>query len=143
MKDQIVSRKEALSKGLTTYFTGKSCKQGHVSERRTSNCHCVTCSNISTQNWRLSNKEYANNWWKNHPEKRRAKTAKRNAAKIQAIPKWADLDAIREIYENVPEGHEVDHIIPLQGRNVCGLHCENNLQYLTAEENRRKSNSWI
>lgn len=66
--------------------------------------------------------------------------AKRKSAKLQAIPKWADLNKIKEIYKNCPEGYHVDHIFPLRGENSCGLHVENNLQYLTAEENMRKGN---
>jgi hypothetical protein len=57
-----------------------------------------------------------------------------------ATPKWANLDKIKEIYMNCPKGYHVDHIIPLQGVGICGLHVENNLQYLPAIENIRKGN---
>lgn len=59
---------------------------------------------------------------------------------LWSIAMWADWDKIEEIYINCPEGYQVDHIIPLQSRYVCGLHTEDNLQYLTIEDNRRKSN---
>ena len=59
-------------------------------------------------------------------------------------PKWVNNAEIKEFYKNCPKGYEVDHIIPLNGvvdgRKVCGLHVLWNLQYLTAEENRRKYN---
>jgi hypothetical protein len=58
----------------------------------------------------------------------------------KATPKWADKSAIREFYKNVPAGYQVDHIIPIRHRFVCGLHLITNLQYLTAKENLSKSN---
>jgi len=64
------------------------------------------------------------------------------AAKKQATPAWADQDAINFWYECCPAGCEVDHIVPLQGGNVCGLHVETNLQWLPIKENRLKSNKW-
>ena len=39
----IVSRKEAIERGLTRYFTGKACKQGHVAQRQTISATCITC----------------------------------------------------------------------------------------------------
>jgi hypothetical protein len=64
-------------------------------------------------------------------------------AQRKQTPKWANLEKIKDIYINRPKGHHVDHIIPLQGHNVCGLHVENNLQYLTAFENISKGNKFI
>lgn len=55
-------------------------------------------------------------------------------------PKWADIQAIALIYANTPKGCHVDHIIPLNGKNVCGLHVEGNLTYLPEKLNMAKGN---
>lgn len=68
------------------------------------------------------------------------RTAHRRAMKLKATPHWTDQKLLHEIYLNCPEGYEVDHIIPLNHPQVCGLHIPANLQYLPATENRRKSN---
>ena len=73
---------------------------------------------------------------------RNAYTRNREAAKLKRTPAWADFDKIKEIYKNCPKGHHVDHVIPLQGEKVSGLHVETNLQYLTAEENLKKGNKF-
>lgn len=76
-------------------------------------------------------------------------TAKRKTAKLLRTPAWADQNAIMAIYEKAAwltastgEPHHVDHIVPLQGETVSGLHVANNLQILTASENIKKSNKW-
>ncbi len=82
-------------------------------------------------------------WSKANIEKVYAKNAKHRAAKMQRIPIWADLNIIKDIYKNCPEGMHVDHIIPLQGDTVSGLHVETNLQYLSAKENLSKGNRLV
>ncbi len=66
--------------------------------------------------------------------------AKRRAAKLQATPFWADVEELKRIYEECPIGCQVDHVLPLKGKTVCGLHIPINLQYLTAFENGSKGN---
>lgn len=79
-------------------------------------------------------------WYTKNASYRSALTAKRRANKKNATPKWANLKKIAEIYKNCPHGMCVDHIIPIQSKIVCGLHCESNLQYLTRSDNSKKSN---
>lgn len=84
-----------------------------------------------------------------HRDNMRVCTAKRRARKYSATPAWANTDAISAIYaearrlsEETGIPHEVDHIVPLQGELASGLHCEANLQILTAAANRSKSNNF-
>jgi len=79
----------------------------------------------------------------NNPHTQRAVTAKYRASQLKATPKFANLKKIKEIYKNCPKGYHVDHIVPLQGKEVCGLHVEWNLQYLTPSENSSKSNRFV
>jgi len=72
----------------------------------------------------------------------RASEAQKIQKRRRATPPWADLKAIKEFYQNRPEGCHVDHIIPLQGKDICGLHVLENLQYLPAKDNLRKGNQW-
>lgn len=81
-------------------------------------------------------------WRFRNREKMRAACAEYAAMKFRAVPPWADLEDIKRIYRRCPEGLEVDHIVPLKGRNVCGLHVSNNLQYLTRAQNMSKANKW-
>jgi len=61
------------------------------------------------------------------------------ARQYKVLDPGANLAKIKEIYRNCPEGHEVDHIVPL---SKGGKHHEDNLQYLTIKENRSKGNRW-
>ena len=89
--------------------------------------------------------------WRKYPRVGRDKrdaNARYRAAKLQASPAWADQEAISfvyhcaavigKVYGNKPH---VDHIVPLKGEEVCGLHVHNNLQLLSASDNSRKGNT--
>jgi hypothetical protein len=93
---------------------------------------------------------YATAYQKANPHLANAINAKRRAAKLNATPAWADLEAIKKIYDDCAfitqatgVQHHVDHIIPLQGKTVCGLHTEANLQIITASDNIKKSNKLL
>jgi hypothetical protein len=65
----------------------------------------------------------------------------------RATPAWANLKAIEQFYIEAERltrvtgiKHHVDHFYPLQGKTMCGLHVETNLQVLPAAINLRKSN---
>ena len=72
----------------------------------------------------------------------RVHSAKRRASELLRTPTWSEEELIRKFYMNVPKGYHVDHIIPLQGETVSGLHVRDNLQYLTASENCSKKNKF-
>ncbi len=63
--------------------------------------------------------------------------------KIQRTVSWSELEEIKTFYKNCPKGYHVDHILPLNGELVSGLHVLNNLQYLPASENCSKSNKYV
>jgi hypothetical protein len=88
----------------------------------------------------LSKQQSINNYY-THKSDYVARNIKYKTRRELATPAWANLETIRQIYD-CAEGDHVDHIIPLQGELVCGLHVENNLQYLSPEENIKKSNSF-
>lgn len=85
---------------------------------------------------------YAKTWREKNPEhKRYMNSLRKKHIKIQT-PKWADLKKIKEIYLTCPSGMHVDHVIPLRGKLVCGLHVENNLRHMNGDENVQKNNKF-
>lgn len=92
---------------------------------------------------KLKKKEYYNT----HKEMHRAYNAAYRARKYKAQPQWADLSKIQYVYwwaktltEITGIEYQVDHIEPLAGKGICGLHVHENLQILTKEENLSKGN---
>lgn len=95
-------------------------------------------------------------YFKNHEDEKKSHRdwVRRNLAKINAYnkrkrkrievatPSWANIIEIEKIYLSCPEGMQVDHIIPISSKYVCGLHCESNLRHLDAFENQSKGNRY-
>lgn len=89
-------------------------------------------------------------WTLKNPHKRAAYVRKRQARKLNSTPSWLNEVQLQEMenfywlakdLEKVTEGkYHVDHIVPLQGKNVCGLHVPWNLQVLPSDINVKKSN---
>lgn len=106
--------------------------------------------------WHLKNRERNNaqkaEYRKNNPHKHAAKEMRRRLAKTNQTPSWLSVDAfwmIEQAYElaalrtkMLGVAFEVDHILPLQGKLVSGLHVPENLQVIPATLNRAKSNSF-
>mgnify|MGYP001765439423 CR=1 FL=1 len=82
-------------------------------------------------------------WIRRTRPARRAATAAYRAALIQATPAWADQFEITNVYVEAEYFQmEVDHIVPLRGKLVCGLHVPENLQLLTRAANAGKGSKF-
>lgn len=68
--------------------------------------------------------------------------ARRREATVKRTPVWADTEKLSEFYANCPEGMTVDHVLPLRGKLISGLHIPENLQYLTRTDNGHKHNKF-
>lgn len=99
------------------------------------------------RDWKKANPDYQASWRDENLDRARAYLANYRGRKAHATPAWADAEKIAAIYAEATRltaatgiPHEVDHEIPLNGRNVCGLHVESNLRVITASANRKKGN---
>jgi hypothetical protein len=111
---------------------------------------------VAEKNTKYKNKnklkvtEYNKQWWSENKDKRATYEAKRRATILQRTPKWdTDAHLIVAKYQlaamlsqasGIP--HHVDHIIPLQGKNVSGLHVFSNLRVILGADNVKKSNKY-
>lgn len=98
-------------------------------------------------------REYRNTWKENNRLQVRADTKARRRKHREATPKWLSRkqkSEIRQLYQiaitmtqTTGERYVVDHIVPLRGESVCGLHVPWNLRVITQEENLKKSNKLV
>jgi hypothetical protein len=150
------------TKELTEFYTNKHKASGY-------HCYCKVCSKEKNKQWKTNNKEKAakydadwqeknkdkksknyKNWQVNNRAKVNSYNSYRRALELQATPKW--LTASHKLHmeckyslavmfsKYTKEQHHVDHIVPLNGKTVCGLHVPWNLRVIPATENLRKSN---
>ena len=149
-------------KALEDFGTNNALSDGKMSS-------CLQCSNARARKWRADNPEVATavmrrsearrdrakanarkrEWYKRESSRVLTKNAEYRARKLNATPPYADQDAISFVYhaaqvikDTYGTDWHVDHIVPLQGENVCGLHVANNLQLLTPSQNLSKSNKF-
>jgi 2,4-dienoyl-CoA reductase-like NADH-dependent reductase (Old Yellow Enzyme family) len=163
------TRKEALAEGYKRYSTGVACVQGHVADRRAKTGECISCRADFLIEWRKNNpakvkqhnstqyinhtqkiKDNVKKWGKNNPVKILAHTRRQQTKRLMRTPKWLTSDdywIIEQAYELAALrtkmfgfSWHVDHILPLQGKTVSGLHVPTNLQVIPAVDNIRKGN---
>jgi hypothetical protein len=139
------------------YIHCKQCKQ--IADKKTYQKHKEQrCSKV--KEYKNRNKEKAlkavrvsaAKWRKENKDKNAAKSTRYRASKLQATPSWLTKEhneQIESFYwlsklqkELTDDTYHVDHIVPLKGKTVCGLHVPWNLQILKATDNIKKGNKY-
>lgn len=145
--DSFYPRKNRPS-GLTTKC--KICLNEAANIRHKKNPRSKEANTLAAAKFRIKNPTYYHGAYKiakqRNPLALRELWARKRANRRNAIPKWLTKEQrqeIKDIYLNCPEGFHVDHIVPIAGKDVKGLHVPWNLQYLTVAENLSKNNKFI
>lgn len=145
--NKIVSKKCGKCNQVKTLDEFHKNKDGFLGRRSNCKICCKIYRRTHYENNMEKSKRSDKQYREKYPEKNRAKRARYRASKLKATPIWADKDRIDYMYKKAKwleeltgKKYEVDHIVPLQSNNVCGLHCWANLQILEVSHNRSKGN---
>ena len=129
---------------LTCFYKNKTYASGYTSKCK--ECHKAQ-QREGYQKYKPTRLAAMQQWQENNRGKANTIKAKYRASKLQATVSWSDKQYIADLYDNAKEASnmfgidfQVDHIVPLQATEACGLHCEFNLQILTKTENCSKQN---
>ena len=112
---------------------------------------------LRAANYRAKNPEKvaqsSRRWQQNNKGKRAAYQMNREARKLQATPKWLSATQKKHVElfyseavslsQRFNASIHVDHIVPLRGKNVCGLHVPWNMQLVTQSYNCSKNNKVV
>lgn len=115
---------------------------------------CKECNNKHTREnkhkYKQTHLKSQKKYYQNNRGYYRYQLSKYRSCKLYATPQWLSSSQIKDIIQIYKDAKSlewlnnepihVDHIIPLQGKNVCGLHVPWNLQLLTASKNFSKGN---
>jgi hypothetical protein len=114
--------------------------------------HCKACAVIKARERRARRpgceSKAKKTWRSKNPAYNKFAEKTRLLRKENRVPTWADIDAMFAVYAEAHrlrargEDVAVDHIVPLRGDRVSGLHNQFNLQVIDAEWNRIKGNEW-
>jgi hypothetical protein len=146
----------------------KDCKSIYNKEYRAKNSEKL---NAYSKDWREANKDTIKTkrktwssenkqlikqrnrqYRERYPHKATEQNVRLKKSRKQSVPSWLTKDQKREIQNfywlakdlslTVGEKYEVDHIVPIKGKDVCGLHVPWNLQILPKDINLEKRNKW-
>ncbi len=154
---------------MTEFIEGRPCKNCGSSIKYKTGGDCVSCAKKRAISWGKTNlkkraktvlswsnrnrdkkSKSSEKWRKANPERGAFDTNLRRSRKLNATPYWITVSQKQEILEKYTQAkrltmmtgilYHVDHIEPLKGKYVCGLHVPWNLQLLSYEENAEKGN---
>lgn len=142
--------KESISaKEKIRYRQNREAKIAYSKQYRNHNSEAVA---TQLKRYREKNREAVaarlKRWQQNNRDKCNAVSAQYRSTKLMSTPSWIDHETVNgmyylaSIFNRTGISLHVDHIVPLTSSDVCGLHCESNLQLLPSSSNISKGNRW-